>query len=132
MELKDFIAESIVQICKGLAEAQEQVKDLHVVINVPVITKKDGTLSITNNEFDRVPQLVDFDICVTAENTKESNAKGKINVLAFGMDGDFSVQKSDTAVSRIKFSVPTLFPTDFTYYYDDLKYKDKIQKGFKE
>lgn len=132
MNLQEFVSESIVQICKGIAEAQEKTKNMHVVVNVPTeLSKSDGKLVIANRENNRTPQLVDFDICVAVEKTEAEDIKGKIKIFPLSFSGKDSNEKSDSETSRIKFSVPILFPTDAAYYYDELNYKENASKGMK-
>lgn len=129
MDLKEFICESIVQICQGLSEAQEQTKDLHAVVNVPVETGSSDNLVISAREYRRTPQLIDFDVCVAVEKSGTTDIKGKLSIFSFNMSGKTSKEKSDTETSRIKFSVPMLFPTDFKFYYHDMEYREKASKA---
>lgn len=113
MELKDFIAETIIQINQGLAEAQEKTKEYGTVIN-PHIRGGGDNFLITHTEHDIYSaQGIEFDVCLTVEESQGSDKKGKLELAAgiFKLGGQD--KKSETAknqeVNRIKFSIPILW-----------------------
>jgi hypothetical protein len=94
MDIKTFVSEALTQIIQGVEEAQ--AKSASSAIN-PAFGK--AALSEENN--------VEFDIAVTMEKGTES--KAGIAVLSGMLGAHGRTSKSDTTVSRIKFSVPIAF-----------------------
>lgn len=131
MELKDFVSNTITQISEGLIDAQKKTKDLNVIVNVPIENNNNGNLQITNRENARIPQILEFDLCVGVENSETADTKGKLNVLSSFISGKVSKETINTTNNRIKFSVPVLFPTDFKFYYEDMEYKEKAGRSMR-
>lgn len=109
MELKDFIAETIIQINQGLVEAQERTKEHGTVVN-PKIERANGMYS-TSIYTKGALQSIDFDICLTVENTENNEQKAGIGIVSI-ITGNLSNESNSKsqAVNRIKFSVPVHFP----------------------
>ena len=111
MELKDFVAQSIIQIAEGLAEARSKTHAHGVEINPP-LTKSAGAGVVPDvyvnhrNGVNVVPQFVTFDVLVNAESTDAVDGKGKISVVGLSIGGGASVESKNTNSSRITFSIP--------------------------
>ena len=97
MDLETFIAETLRQIVKGIKIAQEH-EDC-----------KGGKINPFRPSGGEVKQI-DFDVAVTA--TEGSEKKGGIGVFTgvFGVGGQANANTANSTVSRIKFSVPIIFP----------------------
>ena len=114
MELREFVSATISDICNGIVDAQNKVKDIGACI-APGMAK-DSIVRDPNNAY--TPQFLDFDIAVTiTENSNNSsghNAGANISVLGIclSINGKNIDTKELSAihVSRIKFSVPVLYP----------------------
>ena len=116
MELKDFIQESLVQIARGIIGAREELKDTNAHIcpkNIRVNSearKNYGRLG-KDDKYDPVVELVEFDVVVSAEEGSEKNGKAGISVGSIGIGVGGKVQNNNSSESRIKFSIPMVFPT---------------------
>ena len=112
MDLKEFIAQALVEVVEGVLEAQNTLQENGKYINPKLATQQGrheahGKVVSTDGQ---LVQSVDFDVAVTA--TTGSGTKGGIGVVAgifaLGSQGESSAEKS--ALSRIKFSVPVALP----------------------
>lgn len=117
MELKEFIAETLKEIIAGIKDAQTYANAQGALIsphtdvvgnsyqnsNEPVLYHFDG-------EVNHLLQIVEFDVAITSS-TKDTE-KGGVGVvtaiLNVGVQGENQDTKSE--VSRIKFSIPVMFP----------------------
>ena len=111
MELKDFVSQSIVQICDGVADARRQ-KGADVVNPGISMRISDKDLHNRGNlvaERGRIIREIEFDVAVTtSEGTKTKGAIG-ILVAGLGLGSQGQTDKASGSVSRIKFSVPIAF-----------------------
>lgn len=115
MQLEDFVATSLSQIVKGIAVAQQEVKETSVLINPIgryVINDKSGESKHLTPE--NKPQIIEFDVAVTA--TSGDQEKGGIGVfigdtVGIGVQAQTSIINS--TISRINFSIPVYFPPPF-------------------
>jgi hypothetical protein len=117
MDLKAFVSQSIIDIIDGIVEAQEYANSKGgEIITQPsfnsaklpptgflIINQPLGGSCLSN--------LIDFDIAVTAEEKlkTDSNASASfIKVVGATIHGQTDI--SSSTISRIKFSIPILFP----------------------
>ena len=120
-ELKDFVKSVLSNIVAGIREAQE-VDGVGAFI-VPA--------GITGHDYAKHPRvsissmisstIVDFDIAVTAEDSKSLGGKGGIRIASFGASAEGAAESKDTHVSRIQFAVPILLPESKTGWYAELQ-----------
>lgn len=112
MELKEFVSNSIVQIIEGVKEAQDKAGQFGAIVNPTNLFLYSGQTGTAGQtlEDNNVSRLVEFDIAVTSvEGEKTKGGLGVVvGVLSAGTMGQSEAQNS--SVSRIKFSVPILFP----------------------
>jgi hypothetical protein len=117
MELKDFIAQSLQDLVRGIEQAQGALEVTGAHINPEIARVFSGALAgqsligWSKQGGGRPIILVDFDIAVTVNEGTET--KGGIGVVA-GFVSLGSAGKSDQATSsatRLKFSVPVLLPS---------------------
>ena len=96
MKLDEFIADTLAQIVSGVTQAQKACEGSNAVI-------ADRSGSITTSK-------VEFDVALTVESGKQT--KGGIGVVtgivSLGSSGQSA--NTETAVNRIKFSVPVILP----------------------
>ncbi len=97
MELKDFISETLIQIEEGLKTAKSKMEDVKIS---PDIKGKDISKEGYSLEYNY--RDIDFDIALTASDSIAGEAKAGLRVL--GVEG--SVNKENSKISRIKFSIP--------------------------
>lgn len=112
MDLKDFVAQSLVQIVEGVATASKAVSELGGAVSPSYSARLAETLGLTNDGTSRPVQGVQFDVAVTASSESSGEAGGglRIAVVSFGAKG--SDRDSHQTSSRISFSVPLALPVD--------------------
>ena len=114
MRLSDFIKEALTDIAYGVHEAKVDSQELMAIVP--------GAL---NGETQIEKSYIEFDIAVTAVDTRTASRSGKkggeggITVLSLGakVSGDRSIadqaSSSDEVVSRLTFKIPVFFNASF-------------------
>jgi len=120
MDLKDFIKESIVQIAKGIDEANKDLENSDAMVNpIYVKTYSDSAQSYGRtkqrdpafqNPDSKIVQRVEFDVAVVAETGKQGTAGAKISIASIGIGGEGKTESSNKSESRIKFAIPVVYP----------------------
>lgn len=109
MELKDFVKETVAQIVQGVVEAQALIKMHGAEINPKRVQFKEAGQFNSHNS--GKPQYVEFDVGLTS--TQKAGSSEGIGVFLgsvnLGKKNDGSTEQ--TAVSRIKFSLPLVLPS---------------------
>lgn len=113
MELEEFIKQSLVQIVNAIVEAQREVSGKGASVNPSGLRLKQEQVkghSVTNDG--NVTQHIEFDVAVTS--TEGTGSKGGIGVVAgvFALGTQGQSSESMQAVSRLKFTIPILLPSD--------------------
>ena len=112
MNLKDFVAESLVQIVGGVVAAQEQLKGTRARVNPLMrVTSDESSIGTAEGDGGQPVYAVEFDVVVTA--AEGTGTKGGIGV-AVGIVGLGSQGQSESKSgqeSRIKFKIPLLLPS---------------------
>ena len=111
MDLKEFVAETLVQIVAGVKQAQAEVQTFGGEVN-PHLTSpgseagKQGFLFAEG----RFAPVVRFDVALTV--TEGTGTKGGIGVFAGAVNlGSTGQSKSESSsASRLQFSVPLVLP----------------------
>ena len=111
MELEEFVKKSLVQIVSAVKNAQSEVEDSGGAINPTGL--QFWPKQLTGEKFNsegNITQDVHFDVAVTAVEGK--GTKGGIGVFvgAVGLGSQGESNISTQSASRIKFTVPVLFP----------------------
>ena len=104
MELHEFIRETLCQIVAGISEAQQS------------ITIKNSSASIVPigqgiEDEDRINQVVDFDIAVTAHSGTETKGGVGIFVGPITLGSSGKSNNSSELNNRIRFAVPVYLPS---------------------
>lgn len=111
MELQEFVKETLLQITKGVKEAQEATIEYGAVINPSCYASGEeyNHAVIKNRKYPI--QDVEFEVALTAT-TGEGNKSG-IGVAfgAFAIGGNKSTEEKNISVTNIKFSIPAVFPS---------------------
>jgi hypothetical protein len=107
MELKEFVAQSIVQIMEGTKEAQEKVKELNALVNPYEDVIDRGMMGTT---YVAKPSIIEFEVSITNED-KQGNSGG-LSVLfgAISVGGKVDSAETKIALNRLKFKVPVVYP----------------------
>lgn len=111
MELKNFVKDTIIQICQGVQEAQGEVNSLGGYVN-PAMYGVNGnpshfaTLSQGEGVF-----MVDFDVAVKVSEIDKKNGQAKISVASvLNLGGGADNTTSNSSVTKIAFKVPLSLP----------------------
>ncbi|MCW8879374.1 MAG: hypothetical protein OQK04_02305 [Kangiellaceae bacterium] len=117
MDLKDFVKESLIQISKGITEANDElsgtgamINPLNITINTENSQAYGRTGKPTRKEGSRVVENVDFDVAVVAEAGAKTNAGLKLSIASIGLGADGQSNTRDKSESRIQFRIPVVFP----------------------
>lgn len=100
MELKDFISRAIIDICRGIKEAQRTIYD--EVQNVPIAPAFMHGISQLN----KGKQEISFDILVSISNNEKAGKNGEAKISVIGGSINKETTTSNTLANRIQFSVP--------------------------
>ena len=101
MELKDFIAETLVQIQQGVEDA---------------ISLRTGKLGVINPAFgvdanaftkDHI-QPVEFDVAITVSDKASGGGKAGLKIFSVELGANGAKEKENSTVSRIKFTIPII------------------------
>lgn len=105
MQLKEFIATTLVEIQQGVQQAIERCGESQTagVIN-PV-------WPALHTPVERGIREVSFDIAVTVSEGKTGERAGGIKVAGIGIGGMLSGTKENNSISRIQFAIPIVPPT---------------------
>jgi hypothetical protein len=111
MELKDFVAATLVQIVEGAETAQKQVVDIGATVNpAGVGLLPTGHHYITGHNSRNV-QLIDFDIALTATEGGETGAHIGVFLGSVGVGAKAKIESGNSASNKVKFSIPIVLPT---------------------
>lgn len=113
MDVEQFVAETLKQICRGVASAQSEVADTGKGVISPSVVQADiatAFRALTHPKTHTPIKEVEFDLAVTV--TEASGSEGKLSLSVFpikaGIGGESS--KAMESVSRVKFVVPIALP----------------------
>ncbi|MBK8676287.1 MAG: hypothetical protein IPN27_07885 [Cellvibrionales bacterium] len=118
MDLKDFVKESLVQISYGINDANIELSGTGAIINpLNVIVNSENSQAYgrtgqphSHHENSRVVERVEFDVAVVAEQGEQTNGGIKLAIAAIGLGVGGQSDKSNRSESRIKFTIPVVFP----------------------
>ena len=121
MELKDFVKESLCQIAEGILEASKALDQTNAIVNPENIivnseqSQAYGRTRPSNGHVQpndsRVVEKVDFDVAVSVQEGSTTNAGIKVAIMSVGLGAGGKSEASSGYESRIKFSIPMVFPT---------------------
>lgn len=112
MKLEDFVAETIIQIINGINKTHDNAKKNGATVNPRLEAIKDILPNGQRIIEPRPPiHSIEFDVAVTT--MEEKGAKGGFGVFVgpMGIGSQGKSELINTSMSRIKFSVPVIFPT---------------------
>ena len=109
MELKDFIAKSITDICLGIRDAQRIVN--YETGNVPIAPAFMDGKSILKNVNDKIT----FDVSVSVSKGSKKGGNGGIKVTILGAEVNGEMSSETASMNRIQFSVP-FYPQALSAY----------------
>ncbi len=100
IDLKDFISQTIIDICLGIKKAQRVI--FEEVKNVPIAPAfMSGKSVISKSE-----QKISFDIMISASSVQKTDKGGSAKISVIG--GSINKENSfiNTAANRVQFSIP--------------------------
>ena len=117
MELQRFIRQSLVEIMKGIEEAQIDLKGkshsrICPRLSSAITPHGHDTLVGTSTEANRPIHLVEYDVAVEVSDTGgkgELSASGSIGILKVKGGGE-SARRDLKDAARLKFSIPVSYP----------------------
>ena len=117
VELKDFISQTIIEICNGVSEAQEHTqKQGALVCPATLSVDKEGNFLAERPQKHSTPRQyryinsIEFDVMITAKSGTEGKAGIGVlsGVFSFGASG--KTESNNSVCNRIKFSIPIGLP----------------------
>lgn len=111
MDLKDFVAETLVQIAEGIEQAQTELqsKKSGAIINTNMTETDTGQL-VTGGRRKAV-EMVEFDVAILANEGTATKAGIGLSVASFvKLDAGGESKQSSGTESRIKFKIPMSYP----------------------
>lgn len=113
MDLKTFVAQSIVQIAEGIKEAQSA--DTGAIVSPRVDFTDKGKPRLAGGMIVFAPQMISFDIAVYVAKSDNDKAGGKIGVSFLGIGGETASAKENSSLSHIRFEIPVVWPEGKRY-----------------
>ena len=95
MDLRDFVAESLIQICGGVRQANKKLDP----------AKDDTPVFVLDSARDHHSSAVDFDVAVTLKEGDKAGVEGKLQLAVFEANFGVNGSSAKETVSRIKFKV---------------------------
>src|SRR3970040_1281168 len=114
MHLDEFVKATLVQIVRGVHDAQEAVRDLGGIVNPATLgaSPNAGSYFATVDNMHHV-FLVDFDVAVEVSESTGTNAEAGLSVASFAKLGAGGKSANSNSTSnRIAFKVPLALPID--------------------
>jgi Trypsin-co-occurring domain 2 len=115
MELREFVAETLLAIQEGVADAIRRADESKTLGRINPVWEGGADEKVDWKEY---VQPVEFDVAVTTTTKSEAEGKGSVKVLSvveLGAEG--SKSREHSRVSRIKFSIPISAPAHRTDRY---------------
>lgn len=112
MKLREFIAETLVEIQQGVAKAIDRRDQEGLAGRISPIFSDPNDKDL---DWTKLIEKVEFDVAVTVSRAGEATGGGAIEVFTAKISGRGSFKEEHSSVNRIKFSVPVLFPAQVTH-----------------
>ena len=114
MELKDYIAETLVQITNGIIEAQERLKEVDVIVNPGKTFGSKGDFWI-GKEQERGPVLrrvqeVEMKIGVVSSEEIKGDGGAKVHLGVLNLGAGVEEKGVERNENYVRFSIPVSFP----------------------
>ena len=114
MDLESFVSGTLVQIVKGVAKAQSELKGTGAVINPGFSSASSSELTIESAGLILHVKHVTFDVAVTVGDEQSAGAGGGITVFGARLGADGKVSYENSTVSQVQFVVPLALPMTVT------------------
>jgi len=112
MELKKFVSKTLISIMQGVEDAQIQLKKQGStsVINATKDLSARREVDSSTNLKRRHIENIELDVAVTTSSIESKGNKGKLNIKVIQYDNNKGSSGSNSIASRIKFSIPIVYP----------------------
>lgn len=110
IDIKTFVAQSITQICQGVAEATRNTTTLGAVVSPRGINFNSSGHAHLDPNMSANVRVIEFDIAVSVNNTTGNQAAVGIFVAAVGTNSGGNSENEQSTTSRIRFTVPVCLP----------------------
>ncbi len=115
MELRTFVATTLREVIDSIADVIPHARERGAEINPSTLEWRtdQGQIVIYDVESGLIASNIEFDVAVTATESKESGVEGGVKVLGLqvGVSGRTQSTGENQSVTRVKFTVPLVFPT---------------------
>lgn len=112
MDIKEFVAGALTQLVQGLNDAQGEIMKAGGSVNPPVLETDQRRLIFCNNTESgkTIIAEIEFDIALTVTQSEGNKAAIGVFTALIGAGAQTQAESVGQNTSRIKFSVPVLFP----------------------
>jgi hypothetical protein len=112
MDLKEFVVSSLTQIIEGIREAQQRAADSGAWVSPAgsEIPKRDNAQKMVTPDGMGYLHDVDFDVALSVSDQGQAGAAAGLQIFGAKLGADGSVTSQNTAVSRIQFTIPVVWP----------------------
>ncbi len=115
MELKEYVCQTIVQICQGVKEAQKECAEMGAIVNPAVTFGEDGEFFIPTNpskgKVGRRVQMIDIDATLTDSSSDTSGGHLGLSVSFLGVKFGEDQKTGKESTNHVHFSVPVALPS---------------------
>ena len=110
MDLKEFGADVISQICGGVTDAINKHDETGSVGRInPVFKDRNGKVN-----WEKYIQNIEFEVSITEDTKVSGKASGGIKVYFVAADAGTDKSRETSMVNRIKFTIPVSLPAHMT------------------
>jgi hypothetical protein len=113
MELKEFVKTVLQEIVDGISEVQEYAIEKNAVIAPIKVTTNPASNSIRAQDTAKMmnePNIIEFELLLCSTDTNKSKSGIGVFLTQLGMGKEQSKSNESSAYSKIKFSVPVIYP----------------------
>jgi hypothetical protein len=108
MNVKEFVTETLVQICEGVQDAAKRLENSGAYISPEHV--RTSTDRIVRDDALQTVDDVEFDIAVTATDSTQAGGKAGLSVMGMGFGANAQSDSENSCTSRIRFKVPIALP----------------------
>lgn len=115
MELKEYVCQTIVQICQGVKEAQKECAEMGAIVNPAVTIGTNGEFCIPKKtsvvNIVRRVQMIDIDATLTDSSSDTGGGHLGIGVNFAGIRIGGEQTSGNSSTNHVHFSVPVALPS---------------------